>query len=311
MNKAQMVFKAIDGICFPMQNVKKYKDVVSVRDIPYGDLPRQKADLYYKPEILKDGKKHPLIIYFHGGGFIMGDKKCRVSICEFYANEGYFVYNINYEMPPTMACPEMFYGCAAGVNSAMKLFDKYNIDENKIIFTGDSSGAFLCSYVAALKFDDELRKAVECEEIKINVNGLMLMCGIYDLEVLLQGSSLMGVIPQTAKMVLNFDLKKDFSNITEFKYYDYISPANFVNDKWCPTFICWADDDLVCQNQGEPMAEKLQKCVPYFDSYHVKGIHNNHCFHLNFGTGNKPAVECMNKTLEFLKEITEEKTATI
>ena len=54
MNKAQMVFKAIDGICFPMQNVKKYKDVVSVRDIPYGDLPRQKADLYYKPEILKD-----------------------------------------------------------------------------------------------------------------------------------------------------------------------------------------------------------------------------------------------------------------
>ena len=306
MNKAQLVFKAVDGICYPMQNVKKYKNIVSIKDIPYGEGERQKADLYFKPEILKDGKKHPLIIYFHGGGFLMGDKKCRVGISEFYANEGYFVYNVNYEMPPEAACPQMFYGCVKGANSALKLLDKYNIDENKIILTGDSSGAFICSYVAALKFDDELRKAVECEDVTININGLMLMCGIYDLEVLLKGSSLMGVIPQTAKMVLDFDLKKDFSNIKDFKYYDYISPAHFVNDKWCSTFICWADDDLVCQNQGEPMAEKLQKCVPYFDSYHVKGFHNNHCFHLNFGTGNKPAVECMNKSLEFLAQITKE-----
>ncbi len=306
MNKAQLVFKAVDGICYPMQNIKKYKNVACVRDIAYGKGERQKADLYFKPEILKDGKKHPLIIYFHGGGFLMGDKKCRVSISEFYANEGYFVYNVNYEMPPEAVCPDMFYGCVKGVNSALKLFEKYNIDTDKIILTGDSSGAFICSYVAALKFDDELRKAVECEEVKINVNGLMLMCGIYDLEVLLKGSSLMGVIPQTARMVFDFDLKKDFSNITEYKYYDYISPAHFVNDKWCPAFICWADDDLVCQNQGEPMAEKLKKCVPYYDQYHVKGFHNNHCFHLNFGTGNKPAVECMNKSLEFLKEITKE-----
>lgn len=310
MNKAQLVFKAVDGICYPMQNAKKYRNVVCIKDIAYGEGERQKADLYFKPEIIKDGKKHPLIVYFHGGGFLMGDKKCRVGVSEFYANEGYFVYNVNYEMPPESACPDMFYGCVKGVNSVSKLFDKYNIDENKIILTGDSSGAYICSYVAALKFDDELRKAVECEEVTVNINGLMLMCGIYDLEVLLKGTSLFGVIPQTAKMVLDFDLKKDFSNIKDFKYYDYISPANFVNDKWCSTFICWADDDMVCQNQGEPMAEKLQKCVPYFDSYHVKGFHNNHCFHLNFGMGNKPAVECMNKSLEFMKEITKEKTVT-
>ena len=67
MNKAQLVFKAVDGICYPMQNVKKYKNIVSIKDIPYGEGERQKADLYFKPEILKDGKKHPLIIYFHGG----------------------------------------------------------------------------------------------------------------------------------------------------------------------------------------------------------------------------------------------------
>ena len=104
--------------------------------------------------------------------------------------------------------------------------------------------------------------------------------------------------------------QKIATDTTEFKYYDYISPAHFVNDKWCSTFICWADDDIVCQNQGEPMAEKLEKSVPYFDSYHVKGIQNNHCFHLNFGTKNKPAVECMNKSVEFLEKITQKETVT-
>lgn len=310
MNRAELVFKAVDVLGYPTQNILRFKDVVCVKDIPYGEGKRQKADLYYRPEILNDGKNHPLVVYFHGGGFIKGDKNYRKSICEFYANEGYFVYNINYEMPPEAACPEMFYGCVKGVNSITKLFEKYNIDENKIVLTGDSSGAFICSYVAALKFDDALREAVECEEVKIKINGLMLMCGIYDLEVLLKGSSLMGVIPQTARMVFDFDLKKDFSNIKEYKYYDYISPAHFVNDKWCSSFICWADDDIVCQNQGEPMAEKLKACVPYFDSYNVSGLQNNHCFHLNFGMKNKPAMECMNKSLEFLEKITNEETVT-
>ena len=99
MNKAELVFKAVDILCYPSQNTLRFKDIISVKDIPYGDSKRQKADLYYRSDILNDGKKHPLIVYFHGGGFLMGDKKCRVGISEFYANEGYFVYNVNYEMP--------------------------------------------------------------------------------------------------------------------------------------------------------------------------------------------------------------------
>ena len=249
-------------------------------------------------------------MYFHGGGFIKGDKNYRKSICEFYANEGYFVYNINYEMPPEAACPEMFYGCVKGVNSITKLFEKYNIDENKIVLTGDSSGAFICSYVAALKFDDALREAVECEEVKININGLMLMCGIYDLEVLMKGTSLMGVIPTTARTLLNFNFKNDFSNIKDFPDYEYISPASFVNDKWCSAFICWADDDLVCQGQGEPMAEKLKAVVPLYDQYHVAGIQNNHCFHLTPSI-NKYARECLQKSLDFLVTLFAEEKVTI
>ena len=106
MNRAQIVFKAIDGICYPTQNMMKFSNVVCEKDISYDTAELTKGDLYYRKDIVNDGKKHPLILYYHGGGFIMGDKKCRVSISEFYANQGYFVFCVNYRMPPERIFPE-------------------------------------------------------------------------------------------------------------------------------------------------------------------------------------------------------------
>lgn len=310
MNRAEFAFKAVDIALYPMQNAKRFKNIVCVKDIPYGNKPKQSADLFYREDILNDGKKHPAIVYFHGGGFIKGDKSYRVSVCEFYADNGYFVYNMNYEMPPEVAFPGMMFSCVDAINSFKKLLGEYNIDEDNIVLSGDSSGAYICAYAAALKYSEELRNELGAPDFGIDFKALMLMGGIYDIEKLVKGTTLFGIITETARMVLDFDLKNDFSNIGDYKYIKYISPAEYINEKWCSTFISWSDDDLVCQNQGEPMAEKLEKYVPYFDSYHIKGIQNNHCFHLNFGLNNKPAVECMNKSLEFLEKVTKEKTVT-
>lgn len=305
MNRAQVVFKAIDGICYPTQNMQKFKDVISIRDIAYDDNSKNKLDLYYHKDIINDGKKHPVIIYIHGGGFIMGDKRCRVSISEYYADKGYFVCCINYRMPPEIAFPEYVIDVVNATNFVEVLAGEYNIDLDNVFVTGDSSGGFSAAYLAALKYDDALRQRVGSPEIKVDFKGILLMCGIYDVEVLLKGGRLLGVIPKTAQMIVgDFDLKSDLSNFSEFPYYNEMAPSNFVNDKWCPAFICWADDDLVCQGQGEPMAEKLKAHVPYYDDYHVKGIHNNHCFHLEFGH-NKLAKECMQKSADFIAKVVE------
>lgn len=305
MNRAQVVFKAIDGICYPTQNMQKFKDVISIRDIAYDDNSKNKLDLYYHKDIINDGKKHPVIVYIHGGGFIMGDKRCRVSISEYYADKGYFVCCINYRMPPEIAFPEYVIDVVNATNFVEVLAGEYNIDLDNVFVTGDSSGGFSAAYLAALKYDDDLRQRVGSPEIKVDFKGILLMCGIYDVEVLLKGGRLLGVIPKTAQMIVgDFDLKSDLSNFSEFPYYNEMAPSNFVNDKWCPAFICWADDDLVCQGQGEPMAEKLKAHVSYYDDYHVKGIHNNHCFHLEFGH-NKLAKECMQKSADFIAKVVE------
>ena len=305
MNRAQMVFKAIDGLGYPTQNMQKFKDVISFRDIAYGDHPINKLDLYYHRDIINDGKKHPVIMYIHGGGFIMGDKKCRVSISEYYADKGYFVCCINYRMPPEVQFPEYAHDIVKAANFINNLAEEYNIDLDNVFVTGDSSGAFSAAYLVALKYDDELRQRIGAAEVEIDLKGALLMCGIYDVEVLLKGGKLLGVIPKTAQMIVgDFELKKDLSNFNEYPYYHEMAPANFVNDKWCPTFICWADDDLVCQGQGEPMAQRLKEHVPYYDEYHVNGVQNNHCFHLEFGH-NKLAKECMQKSADFIAKVVE------
>jgi hypothetical protein len=124
------------------------------------------------------------------------------------------------------------------------------------------------------------------------------------------GGKLLGVIPKTAQLLVgDFPLKYDLSNFNEFPYIDYLSPSRFINENWCSTFMCWAKDDIVCQNQGEPMAERVKQYAPYFDFFEVSGIQNNHCFHLEFGH-NKLAMECMKKSTDFLKNIFAEETVT-
>lgn len=309
MNKAEFVFKAIDILGNPSQNAIRYENVHSVKDVPYGNEALKKGDLYYIPEILNDGKKHPIIVYYHGGAFLAGDKKYRVSICEYYAKEGYFVFCPNYRMPPDVDYRGLIKDCVDALSFVPTLSEKYNIALDNIVLTGDSAGGYIASYLAAIKYNEELCGIVGCEEVQVDLKGLMLMCGIYDLEVLMKGTSLMGVIPTATRTLLKFDFKNDFSNIKDFPDYEYISPASFVNEKWCSAFICWADDDLVCQGQGEPMAEKLKEVVPLYDQYHVAGIQNNHCFHLTPSI-NKYARECLQQSLDFLEKLfAEEKVA--
>lgn len=310
MNRAQFVFKAIDILGNPSQNSIRYENVVSVNDIAYGTEKLNTGDLYYIPEILDDGKKHPIIVYYHGGAFLAGDKKYRVSVCEYYAKEGYFVFCPNYRMPPEVDYRKLMSDCVDALNYTEKLAETYSIDLDNVVLTGDSAGGYIASYLAAMKYNDVLYGVIESNKISVELKGLMLMCGIYDLEVLMKGTSLLGVIPTTARTLLNFDFKDDFSNLRDCPNYEYISPASFVNEKWCSTFICWADDDIVCQGQGEPMAEKLKAIVPLFDQYHVSGITNNHCFHL-MPKSNKYARECMQKSLDFLAALFAQEEATV
>ena len=302
MNKAELVFKAIDVLGHAPQNAKSFDGITCIKDIAYGEADLQKGDLYFKNDVNKSGEKKPIVLYIHGGGFIKGDKKHRVTVSEYYANEDCFVFSINYRLPPEVDIFGQISDCVSALNYIEKLSENYNIDLDNIFITGDSSGSCQTTFLAAIKYDDELRVKLGCPEINVDIKGLMLMSGIYDVEALVKHIKLFGVIPQTAGMILNFKLKSDLSNLSEYEFYDCMSPSKFVNSKWCPVFISWAEDDIFCKGQGEAMTEALKKNIENVSTYSVKGLLNNHCYHL-FLKSNKYAEECMRKSVDFINEM--------
>ena len=302
MNKAELVFKAIDVLGHAPQNAKRFEGITCIKDIAYGEADLQKGDLYFKNELNKSGEKKPIVLYIHGGGFIKGDKKHRVTVSEYYANEDCFVFSINYRLPPEVDIFGQIADCVSALNYIKTLAENYNIDLDNIFITGDSSGSCQTTFLAAIKFDEELRKKLNCPEVEVNIKGLMLMSGIYDVEALVKHIKLFGVIPQTAGMILNFKLKNDLSNLKEYEFYDYMSPSKFVNSNWCPVFISWAEDDIFCKGQGEAMTDALKKNIENVSTYSAKGILNNHCYHL-FLKSNKYAEECMRKSVDFINEL--------
>jgi len=302
MNKSELVFKAIDVLGHAPQNAKSFDGITCIKDIAYGTANLQKGDLYFKSGLNKSGDKKPIVLYIHGGGFIKGDKKHRVTVSEYYANEDCFVFSINYRLPPEVDIFGQIADCVSALNYIETLAENYNIDLDNIFITGDSSGACQTTFLAAIKYDDELRVKLGCPEVKVDIKGLMLMSGIYDVEALVKHIKLFGVIPQTAGMILNFKLKSDLSNLQEYEFYEYMSPSKFVNSNWCPVFISWAEDDIFCKGQGEAMTDALKKNIENVSTYSAKGILNNHCYHL-FLKSNKYAEECMRKSVDFINEV--------
>ena len=86
MNRAELVFKAIDVLAEKPQNAVRYPRIVRVQNIAYHTASEEYnvADLYFRRDIFDDGKKHPILLYVHGGGFIKGDKDYRITNSEFY-----------------------------------------------------------------------------------------------------------------------------------------------------------------------------------------------------------------------------------
>ena len=80
MNKSELVFKAIDVLGHAPQNAKSFDGITCIKDIAYGTANLQKGDLYFKNDLNKSGDKKPIVLYIHGGGFIKGDKKHRVTV---------------------------------------------------------------------------------------------------------------------------------------------------------------------------------------------------------------------------------------
>ena len=110
-------------------------------DVQYGKLPEQKLDVYLPDE--GDGP-FPLIIYVHGGGWSMGNKREGALPCIIDAIQyGYAVISVDYRLAPGVKFPEFLFDVKTAVRWARANAEEYRFDPDRFGMVGDSAGGHL------------------------------------------------------------------------------------------------------------------------------------------------------------------------
>ena len=102
---------------------------------------------------------NPLIIYFHGGGFVMGDLESHDLVCRHLCREtDATIIAVDYKLAPEHKFPASITDAKDAIAEIIKDADNLQIDKDKIILCGDSAGGALAAVGTIMSRDKILPK---------------------------------------------------------------------------------------------------------------------------------------------------------
>lgn len=114
----------------------------------------------YKPSAQK---KAPAVIYFHGGGWLMGDLNSHDKVCRNIATVTQSnVIAVHYSLAPEAPYPTPIFDAIDAVNWIFSHHPELDIDPNNIALAGDSAGGNLVAAVA-LALRDKQQYSPTCQ----------------------------------------------------------------------------------------------------------------------------------------------------
>lgn len=125
---------------------------------PGGPIPAR----FYEPHGI-GLENRPLVVYFHGGGWTIGDLDTCDSVCRFLAlNAPTTVLSVGYRLAPEHPFPAAVEDAHAAYRWAAESTARLGVDPARIALSGDSAGGNLAAAVSLLARDDgEPRPAMQ------------------------------------------------------------------------------------------------------------------------------------------------------
>jgi len=124
--------------------------VARVHDIEASGIP--KIRIYAAQE---QTTNQPVVMYFHGGGWVLGDLETHDALCRQLAVEtGFAIASVEYGLAPENKFPGPLEDCFAAVKYVSSNAEALGVDPGKIAVVGDSAGGNLAAAVAMKARDD-------------------------------------------------------------------------------------------------------------------------------------------------------------
>jgi len=129
-------------------------EVAQVRELkapgPAGDIPLR----MYRPIGSTAGAALPVLVYFHGGGWVIGDLDTHDTLCRELANgSGCAVVAVDYRMGPEHRFPAAVDDCLAATRWVHVHASELHLDPHRLAVGGDSAGGNLAAVVSLTERD--------------------------------------------------------------------------------------------------------------------------------------------------------------
>ncbi len=139
----------------------RLQDVAEVRNLnapgPAGDIPLR----IYRGLGADPAEKLPALVYFHGGGWLLGDLDSHDGVCRRFANVARCcVVSVDYRMAPEHKFPAAVDDSAAATRWVMSNAASLGIDASRVAVGGDSAGGNLAAVMALMARDGGLPPVV-------------------------------------------------------------------------------------------------------------------------------------------------------
>jgi acetyl esterase/lipase len=148
-------------------------------DIDYvGDgLREHRLDIYRRRSARREGA--PILIYIHGGAWVMGSKANQsLPMLHYLAETGVIVVSVNYRLSPRATWPAQLLDCEAALGYVSSHAAEIGGDPRRIVVAGSSAGGHLASLLA-LKESSFLEPGSSRQAP--SVAGCVGLYGVYDL----------------------------------------------------------------------------------------------------------------------------------
>lgn len=227
----------------------------------------------YRPLRAKKQGRQKVFVYIHGGGWMGGWPESREAFTTRIAAAGYFVASIYYGEAPRYAHPKMIENIYRAFGWLKEHADELNIDMSAVFVGGESAGAHLAAMAGCISSDPEYAAKFDLDERAKDqkIAGLVLNCGVYDLEAVIASGFKRGGIYTQA-----YCGGTPVSELSEEKKRE-VSPIYWLNANFPPSFAISAENDKLALLTFD-LVDKLRRLGVPVTHFHGEGRFAVHAF---------------------------------
>jgi acetyl esterase/lipase len=266
------------------------QNVAVAQDIVYDETENSVMDIYYPKNA--QGPL-PVVVWLHGGGYILGDKEMTKEYSMTLASHGYVVANVNYALAPEHKYPTP----VIQVNQALKYLNsnapKYGGEMDRLFLGGNSAGAQIVSQIAAITSNGRLAKSmgikspIENEQLR----GVLLFCSNYNMKTVRATGT-----PFLETIMWSYTGMRDFENYPRI---DELSTVKQITSEYPPVFVSVGDADPL-EPQSIELIEALENNGVEVDPTLFNGTNANLGHDYQYNLASLPAQQTLGKVINFL-----------